>query len=327
MAVKIGFIGVGGIARHHMKQLEQLPNAQLVSFFDVNKEAATEVAAAYNATVADSAQQLLDQGQVDAVYICTPQFARGELELEAARRGIPFFVEKPLGVEMELVQRKEQVIRESGVIHAVGYVLRYYDTVEEARQFLQNKDIFMVQGIRLGGSHGSKWWNQLHMSGGHLNDAATHQVDMIRYIAGEFRDVYASFSRVAARERLGDDEATIYSGGSLSFTLQSGAAGSMIESCISKYQKGSNVEVYGSDFFLQLSANGRKLTITDDSGTRTREADNECFLEQARTFVDAVETGSREKIKCDYSDGLRTLAFSLGANQSAVERRPISLDQ
>ncbi|WJH32822.1 Gfo/Idh/MocA family oxidoreductase [Paenibacillus sp. CC-CFT747] len=323
MTLRIGFIGVGGIAQHHMLQLKEIPEAQVVLVYDVNREATEQTAAGLGARAAGSADEVLDKSQVDAVYVCVPPFAREELEVTAARRGIPFFVEKPLGVDLELVRRKAAVIRESGVLHAVGYVLRYYDTVQRAKNYLQNKPYHLVQASRLGGSHPSKWWKQLDLSGGNLVDAATHQVDLLRYAAGEFKEVFASFGQTAIRQL--DPDATIYDSGALSFTMQSGAVGSLTESCMSTIHPGNEVRVYGSDFFLELSGNGRTLLIKDAGGEQTWTSEKNAFLEQARAFLQAVSTGSREPILCDYDDGLKTLEFTLAANRSGLERRVVEL--
>lgn len=321
--IKIGFIGVGGIAQSHIRRLSDLPNAEIVKVYDVNQEAAKQTADSIGAAIAESPDTLLNPNEIDAVYICTPQFARDDLEVEAARRGIPFLVEKPLGVNIDEVSRKAKYIRESGITHAVGYVLRYYDTVREARQYLRDKDVFMVQANRIGGAHDRAWWRQLHMSGGHLVDAATHQADLIRFLAGEVKDVYAKFSQKEITKI--DEKATIYDAGSLTFTMQSGAVGSLQETCLSKFHKGSEVRIYGYDFFVQLSKNGRTLTIMDEHQNMTRDAEVVAQHEQSKAFLQAVETGSQQSILCNYDDGLKTLKFILGANQSAVEQRTIIL--
>lgn len=323
MAIKIGFIGVGGIAQHHMNHLKNIPNAKMVAFYDVNQEATAQVAEKYGAQAMDSVDAVLDKTKIDAVYICTPQFARGDLEIEAVKRGIPFFVEKPLGVELEPVQTKAKIIRESGIVHSVGYVLRYYDTVQEAKKYLEGKKMFLVQATRMGGAHGSKWWTQMGMSGGNLVDAGTHQVDTLRYIAGEYQNVYANFSSNEVH-RL-DPDATIYSGGALSFTMKSGAVGTMMESCITKYNGGSQVKIFGPDFALELSSNGKQLTIMDETGTTTRVSETIAATEQCLAFLKAVETGDRSAILSNYDEGLKTLEFTLEANRSAIVKQPIEL--
>ena len=156
MSLRVGFIGAGGIAREHMNALMQMDDVEIAYIYDVSEETARQAAEATGARTADSADQVLDRGWIDLVYICTPQFARGDLEVTAARRGIPFFVEKPLGLDMESVKRKEKAIRETGIVHAVGYVLRYHATVHKAKQYLQGKRPHLIQGVRVSVSHPAK---------------------------------------------------------------------------------------------------------------------------------------------------------------------------
>ena len=47
MAVRIGFVGVGGIAVHHLNNLVHMPDVELVGFYDVDAEKARRTASAY----------------------------------------------------------------------------------------------------------------------------------------------------------------------------------------------------------------------------------------------------------------------------------------
>ncbi|MBP1990694.1 Gfo/Idh/MocA family protein [Paenibacillus eucommiae] len=316
MNMRIGFIGVGGIAQDHIRVLKQIENTEIVSVFDLNKEQAQKAAEATGAEVMESANQVLDKQRIDLVFICTPQFARGDLEVTAARRGIPFFVEKPVGIDMEVVRKKEQIIRETGIVHAVGYVLRYMDTVQTAKRYLQGRPAHLIQGFRLGTSHPSKWWRQLDMSGGHLVDTVTHQVDMIRYLAGEFREVRAQFGRVSFDQT--DPESTIYDAGAISFSMNSGTIGSLTESCVSPFYSGSDIKFFGHDFFVHLSGNGSNLTIIDNEQHIVETNKLDPGYEQCRTLIEAIRSGSQASILCSYTDALRTLEVTLAANQSAI---------
>jgi len=318
MSIRIGFIGLGGIAQDHIRVLLKMEDTKIVSVFDLNKDNAKRAAEATGAEVMDSADQVLDKRRIDLVFICIPQFARGDLEVVAARRGIPFFVEKPLGIDAEVVRQKEKIIRETGVIHAVGYVLRYYDTVQKAKQYLSGKQPHLIQGFRIGGSHPSKWWKQLDMSGGHLVDTVTHQVDMIRYLAGGFREVQASFGRVSFDRT--EPESTIPDAGVISFLMDSGAIGSLTESCLSPFYSGSDIKFFGLDFFVHLSHNGSHLTLTDNEQHLTVEAESDPGYAQCRALVDAVNSGNQSLILCDYTDARKTLEVTLAANRSSAGR-------
>lgn len=324
MTVKIGMIGSGGIARHHLNMLQKISLAEVVSLYDINRESAESMAAIVGAQVMNSVDELLNPQTIDAVFICAPQFAREGLEETAAARGIHIFVEKPLGLELQSVERKEQAIRDAGVIHSVGYCLRYYDTVLQAREYLKDKTIHLIQAHRFGGAHPAFWWRQQHMSGGNLADAVTHQVDMIRFIAGEYSSVSAVFSHNSIRDVYPD--ATIPDGGAVTFTLQSGAVGTITESCLSPYHSESEIKIFGKDFFIALSGNGQTLTIADKDQKISITSRLDPAYEQDKAFVTAVAEKSSANILCAYEDGKRTLAFTLAAYKSAEERSPIQIE-
>ncbi|GAA3399466.1 Gfo/Idh/MocA family protein [Paenibacillus hodogayensis] len=323
MTVKIGLIGAGGIAQSHINALKKVEQAKIVTVFDLNTEGAQKTAAALGARVTESADALLNPEEIDAVFICVPQFARGDLEEIAAKRGIHVFVEKPLGLELESVGRKEQAIREGGILTSVGYVLRYYDTVQQAKQYLQDKTVHLIQAFRIGGSHPAPWWKQQHMSNGNLGDAVTHQVDMIRYLVGEYKEVTAQFGRNTIKTQ--NPEATIPDAGAVTFSMESGAVGTITESCISTYHSGSEIKIIGPNFFLQLTGNGKTLTIIDDQQNITITSKQDPVYEQDKAFVEAVAAGSGEAILCGYADGMRTLAFTLAAYKAAEERDTVTI--
>jgi len=323
--IKIGIIGAGGIASHHVKAFEHMSHVQVASVFDISTDQAAKMAERTGAAIAASADELLDPRSIDAVVICSPQFARGQLEELAASRRIHMLVEKPLGLQMEEVMRKEQAIRESGVIHSAGYCLRYLDTVQMARQYLQGKPVHLVQVHRYGTAHPAKWWNQLSMSGGFLVDAVTHQVDLVRYLIGEFAQVYASFGRNSIREI--NPEATIYDSGALTFTMANGAVGTLTESCLSPHHSGSEIKIFGPDYYLALSRNGSQITIVDEVQNVTKTTKMDAYFEQDKQFAQAVAANCSESILSSYGDAARTLAFTLAANRSFIEQQSVRLDE
>ena len=93
---RIGFIGVGGIAQEHLKNLRQIEGARVVAVCDVNPEPAERVAGEWGARPYADFRTMLDDEQLDALYVCVPPFAHQGQELLAVERGIPFLVEKPI---------------------------------------------------------------------------------------------------------------------------------------------------------------------------------------------------------------------------------------
>lgn len=321
--VRIGFIGVGGMAEHHMKTLQKVENALITAVYDINRARAQQIAEAYGATAYESGEQLLDSGAVDAVYVCTPPFARDGLEAGAARRGIHLLSEKPVGLNMDEVRTTAAAIKESGIINSSGYCLRYLDTVQQAKRYLEDKQIGMVLGYRIGGMPEPAWWRKMELSGGQLVEQSTHQVDLIRYVVGEFASIHAIHEQRNIQNL--HPEADVYDVGVLSFTMRSGAAGNFCNTSLSRHFGRADVEVFGHDFYLALNGNGTTLRIIDDEQDITVKSKADFYLEQDRAFVEAVRTGRQELVLCDYDEAAATLEVTLAANEAAKAGRTVSL--
>ncbi|WP_167859092.1 Gfo/Idh/MocA family protein [Paenibacillus cymbidii] len=321
--VRVGIIGVGGMAEHHMKTLRQVERAQITAVCDINRERARHIAATYETTAFESAEELLDSGAVDAVYVCTPPFARNGIEAGVARRGIHLLSEKPVGLNMDEVRATAAAIKQAGIINSSGYCLRYLDTVQKAKAYLVDKQIGMVLGYRIGGLPGAEWWRKMELSGGQLVEMSTHQVDQIRYVAGEFASIHAIHEQRNIRNQY--PEADVYDVGVLSFTLQSGAAGNFCNTSLSRHFGRADVEVFGHDFYLALNGNGTTLRIVDDEQDITVKSKYDFYLEQSRAFVEAVRTGNQQLILCDYNEAVSTLEVTLAANEAAKTGKTVFL--
>ncbi|MFD0960798.1 Gfo/Idh/MocA family protein [Paenibacillus chungangensis] len=319
--VRIGFIGVGGMAQHHMKTLQNMEGVQLTAIFDINEERAKEVSAQFGSKTYASAEALLDSGEVDGVYICTPPFAREGIEEAAAKRGIHLLSEKPIGLDMEVVRRKEQIIKESGIIHTSGYCLRYLDIVQQAKEYLKDKAIHLVMSYRFGGIPPVKWWLMMEQSGGQLVEQSTHQLDLIRYLAGGVKEVSAIHEQRHLREV--DPDATAYDVGTVSFVLESGAIGNITSTCLASYVGKGEIEFFGHQFYLSL--NGSTLRIVDDEQDITIKSKVDFYYEQNKTFVEAIRTGNQGLLLGDFSDAADTLEVTLAANEAAETRKTVSL--
>lgn len=322
--VRVGFIGVGGIAELHLSTFQQIEAATITAIYDINEARSHEVAERFGASSYPSVDALLDSGEVDALVVCSPPFARGNIEEEAARRGIHLLAEKPVSLLMEEARNKVAAIASAGIINSSGYCLRYLDTVQHAKTYLAGKKIGFVKAYRLGGLHDVAWWRQMDKSGGQLVEQSTHQVDLIRYVAGEeFTSVNATY----AQRHILDlhPEATINDVGTVNFTLQSGAVGNMISSCIAAIKPNCDVEIYGIDFYVGLLNNGFELRIIDAGQDTTTHSSIDCYLEQNKAFIAAIQAGDQSLVQGSYAEAVATLAMTLAANQSAEQGQQVNL--
>lgn len=321
MSVRIGFVGAGGIANAHLKNLEQNPDAKLVAFADVDEARARAAAERFQATAYSDYHDLLEKETLDALYVCVPPFAHYDAEVLAAKKGIALCVEKPIATTLAKAQEIERAIADAGVVSSVGYHWRYYDTTDQARELLAGRTVAMALGYWIGGFPGVSWWRRLEQSGGQMVEQTTHIFDLARYLCGEVVEVYAQY----ATRTMQDVEAfSVWDVGTATLKFASGAVGQMSTSCMVK--KGGNVGLQIIADGAVLETNGGRLTVTTpDKDPQVIQAAISAMQREDDTFVAAVKSGDGAAIRSPYADAVKTLALTLACNESAQTGKPVRL--
>jgi len=144
-AIRIAVIGVGYLGRHHARILSELPDVNLVSVVDVNKERAKIVAAETNSRAETDSERLL--GDIDAVILAVPTKAHRSVSLPFLRQGIPVLVEKPIATS---VKEADEMISEAAnnrTILAVGHTERYNPAVVVALPLIDEPKFIEVHRL------------------------------------------------------------------------------------------------------------------------------------------------------------------------------------
>ena len=113
---RIGSIGCGaGIAARHRKGWAQCDRARISAVCDQDRERAEEVASDCGAACYSDINEMLEEEDLDAVDITTPDFLHAEHAEAVARRGLHVLCTKPLAVSHEGIERVRRAARETGV--------------------------------------------------------------------------------------------------------------------------------------------------------------------------------------------------------------------
>ncbi|MGQ9525971.1 MAG: Gfo/Idh/MocA family protein [Armatimonadota bacterium] len=312
-AVRIGFVGAGGIAQAHMSALKALPEAKIVAVCDVNEERARAAAAPFDAAVYTNGADLIANEEIDALYVCVPPNAHGDIEVRAAQRGLHLFVEKPISLYMDEALRAWDAIRAAGIMTQVGYVLRYWPGSVQLKEFLADKEVGTANVFRWGGIPGAPWWRRMDESGGQLVEMTTHQVDLLRWVMGEVTAVSAGYSVNRLLKDMPD--VTVPDSQAALLFFESGATATVSTSCAL-----GSVGSSGMYFVIRnarVSWEGERITVDPGDAYPVPEPKPSIGIDEA--FVRAVATGDRSLLRSTYDDALRTLAVTLAANRSAEE--------
>jgi predicted dehydrogenase len=121
--LRIGVLGTGHLGKFHLNNWKEIPDVELVGFYDPDQNTAKEVSSKYGLKHFKSEDELIDQ--CDAVDIVTPTQYHFNLCEKAIRRGKHVFVEKPMANSMGEAQELVKLARESKVKFQVGHVERF----------------------------------------------------------------------------------------------------------------------------------------------------------------------------------------------------------
>jgi myo-inositol 2-dehydrogenase/D-chiro-inositol 1-dehydrogenase len=320
MSVRLGFIGTGGIANHHMRTLIQIETAEMVAFCDVDAEKAKATAASYGGTAYTSYVEMFDQEKLDAVYLCVPPFAHGAPEAEAIRRGLPLFIEKPVATNLSQAETTLAAIQAAGLISAVGYHWRYMDTTARAKACMGTQPVGFALGSWTGGMPTVSWWRVMAESGGQIVEQTTHIFDLARYLLGEVKQVQA-IGRSGLMEDV--DNYDIHDATVTNLEFTNGAIASITTACMLNTGGEVGLDLYLKDQVLRMTLG--TLTVEKTTGKEIINLGNNPTLAEDRAFIDAVQSQDPGAIRCTYADAMQTLKLTLAATQSAVENRPIEL--
>ena len=322
--IRVGFIGAGAIAREHLKSFENAADVEIVGIHDIVQEAADQAAAACGAVSFADPYELLDPKQIDAVFICTPPFARSDYETTAARKGIHLFTEKPPGLQLPEVEAKLDIIKRSGIINSSGHSSRYAAVIDKVKEQLAGKQIDLIHLFRYHGLPKQPWLSRMDQSGGQMVDQTIHDIDVIRYLIGDFKEVYARFAQRSLRQVR--EDADIYDVGAASFTLNTGAVGSVTTTNLLPKSPRRELTFIGNNFTMIVDRRTRSLLVAE--GADVKEFDcrgDNPMKEQDLAFIEAVRTGSQGLVRCSYEEAYKTLKVVLAMNESAITNQPVQI--
>ena len=320
--MRVGFIGVGGVAQVHLRSLESIEGARVAAVCATRGESAHAVARKYEGCRAfDDHRAMLDEVELDAVYICLPPGSHAGQEIDVAERGLPLFVEKPVGLDPALTRRTSEVLDRLGILTSVGYHWRYLDVTEAARVELAGRTVGLAIGYWVGGMPGTGWWRVRAQSGGQAVEQTTHIFDLCRHLIGEVRQVFAGASRGQFAEVPGYD---IDDASAATLLFRNGAVATVVSSDLAPkgYQK-VGLHLFSRDLVVEIGST--RLRVVRAGRAEEMQSSSSAYLAEDRAFIQAVTSGDRSSIRCDYADASRTLELTLAVNRSVETGEAVSL--
>ncbi len=202
----IGFIGGGFITRFHIQSLISVRNVDVIGVMSLTKASAVESAALArsigvgdNAKAYDTITDMIADSTIDALWVCSPNFARIETFEEIANaissgKGelIGVACEKPLGRNVAEAKKVLELTK------SVGLLDGYLENQIFSPSIVRGKEIIWARGASTtgrpylaraaeehSGPHMPWFWEGSLQGGGVLNDMMCHSVEEARFMLTE----------------------------------------------------------------------------------------------------------------------------------------------
>ncbi len=313
--IRIGFIGSGGNARHHMGQILAQPDAQIVAIADPNPamiEAAHRQYPALSGVPAfDNHSDMLASVRMDAVVISTPHTTHKEQILAALDKGLHVLCEKPLVCTVADATEVIARLEEAGRVGLLSYQRHYQPEFRYIRSRIAAGDLGPVTFISAlqcqnwkNGTRGTWRQDPALSGGGQLNDSGSHLLDIILWITGLKVDTVSAFI-----DNLGTP---VDINSALSIKFQGGAQGniSVVGDATDWHE---DVTIWCEKGFF-LMRNG-KLQVSEGAGRYTFDS-LRGGSSPDRNFLDAI--AGRAEVQSPFTCGLRVIELTEAAWKSAA---------
>lgn len=208
--VRWGIIGCGNVTEVKSgPAFQKVGNSELVAVMRRNGELAKDYAERHNVPKwYDDADALIQDPEVDAVYIATPPGSHKEYTLKVAAAGKPVYVEKPMAIDFEECNEMIHACKAAGVPLYIAYYRRAQPRFLKIKELLDRKAIGDVRFVsstqyqktadEVKKGEELPWRLQPAMSGGGLfYDLASHTLDILDFLLGPIKVVHGIASNQA----------------------------------------------------------------------------------------------------------------------------------
>jgi predicted dehydrogenase len=193
VAPRAAIVGTGLMASVHAEALRRIGVAVL-GVVGSSPERATEQAASAGLPLPyKDFEDMLGDDRVDVVHVCSPNHLHHEQALAALRSGKHVICEKPLAMTSAQAAELRDVAEESGLVHAICFINRFYPHCQEARARVESGAVGAVRLITGGFlqdwlAEDTDWnWRLDPALGGSLRavgDIGSHWLDLANFVSG-----------------------------------------------------------------------------------------------------------------------------------------------
>ena len=225
--IRWGIIGPGSIAHNFADALKQAYSGELISIASRTSNKLEEFGNKYqikNEFRFNDYDALLENENIDAVYIATPHVFHADLSIRAAGKGKHILCEKPGAVNFAEASRVIEKIKEAGVFYKEGFMYRCHPQIPALINIIKKNTIGKIK--RITSSFGFDMQKVIpdhrlfdkKLAGGAILDVGLYPVSLSRMVAGAaVGKKFINPISISAKARIGETGVDEISSATLKF--------------------------------------------------------------------------------------------------------------
>lgn len=191
--LKLGVIGYGLRAKFMLKEIEPLGGITVTAIADPRmEEIRAELAEqGKSAALYRDADELLAREELDGVLLSTRCSLHARLSAKVFERGLPLFLEKPVGTSYEDLALLQDAWGKHPVPVVVSFPLRMTMMVQRVKEAIDSgligtvENVQAVNNVPYGEIYYADWYRDHRETGGLFLQKATHDLDYLSFLVGQ----------------------------------------------------------------------------------------------------------------------------------------------
>jgi predicted dehydrogenase len=307
--VTLGVLGAGLFANATLlPALRKVPGLELVGIASAGGLHARHSARKFGfAYAASNDDEILNDPGINTVAILTRHDSHAGLVLRALQAGKHVFVEKPLAITLEQLERITQALTANRqMLLLVGFNRRFAPLARALQTFLEprSEPLYMHYRLNAGYIPLNHWTHDPSQGGGRIIGEACHFVDFLTFLAGA-APVSVTASALPDNGRYREDNV------SMTFTFPDGSLGVLdyLANGDKSFPK-ERVEVFTSGRIAVLDDFRALDMLRDGRRTRLKKAQDKGWKDEWVQFAGAIRTGGQPPIPYEQLIGVTKATFA-----------------
>src|SRR3984957_14410397 len=193
--MKVGILGSGFMGRTHARAYAKMKGVEIAAISSHHLEKAETLANKVGGRATNDNLAIIDDPSIDAISNTLPTYLHAEYTIAALKAGKHVLLEKPFALTAVACDGMIAAQKESGKVLLVAHVLRFWGDYVSLIDFVQSGKIgkpLSAVATRLSQLPGwADWFLNPAWSGGAVLDLCVHDFDVLNWILGQPKSVYA----------------------------------------------------------------------------------------------------------------------------------------